>query len=302
MCQGRTSPGTSTRWAATSPSSGRRTRSSARPSRLPVAQRRRLRRVRVRASETPWRRSRATSLSNRQRPSPRPACRPAAQGATVTGVDGARKLDMIRSLGAADVIDFTQEDLTRGHQRYHLIFDVVGNHSFRKCRRSLTPTGPTCSSGTTGSETQPAGGWAACRAFSDWLPWRRSGNNFRPSTSRCPTRRTRWLTCEHTWKLVSSRRSSPRRSRWTRCHKPSATCRRGRHWARSSSPSDPKVSPGEVVRRPRQDESRPGRSQSDVCVGSRVWSTTASRSVRTASRSTSARSQALKSSRVRAAS
>ncbi|HZI96802.1 MAG TPA: NAD(P)-dependent alcohol dehydrogenase [Actinomycetales bacterium] len=64
-----------------------------------------------------------------------------AQGATVTGVDAARKLDMVRSLGAAHVIDFTQEDFTQAHQSYHLIFDVVGNHSFRECRRALTPDG-----------------------------------------------------------------------------------------------------------------------------------------------------------------
>jgi NADPH:quinone reductase-like Zn-dependent oxidoreductase len=64
-----------------------------------------------------------------------------AQGATVTGVDAAGKLDMIRSLGAAHVIDFTQEDFTRSHQSYHLIFDVPGNRPFRECRRALTPDG-----------------------------------------------------------------------------------------------------------------------------------------------------------------
>lgn len=48
---------------------------------------------------------------------------------------------MIRSLGAADVIDFTRDDFTRDHGDYHLIFDVVGNHSFRRCRRALTPDG-----------------------------------------------------------------------------------------------------------------------------------------------------------------
>ena len=64
-----------------------------------------------------------------------------AQGATVTGVDATGKLDMIRSLGADHVIDYTQEDFTRGDQRYHLIFDVPGNHPFRECRRALTPDG-----------------------------------------------------------------------------------------------------------------------------------------------------------------
>lgn len=64
-----------------------------------------------------------------------------ARGATVTGVDAAGKLDMIRSLGAAHVIDFTHEDFTRTHQSYHLIFDVVGNRTFRQCRRALSPDG-----------------------------------------------------------------------------------------------------------------------------------------------------------------
>lgn len=64
-----------------------------------------------------------------------------AQGATVTGVDTTEKLDMIRSLGADHVIDYTQEDFTRADQRYHLIFDVPGNRPFRECRRALTPDG-----------------------------------------------------------------------------------------------------------------------------------------------------------------
>ena len=64
-----------------------------------------------------------------------------AKGATVTGVDAAGKLDMVRSLGADRVIDFAQEDFTRAQQGYHLIFDVVGNRPFRECRRALTPDG-----------------------------------------------------------------------------------------------------------------------------------------------------------------
>lgn len=64
-----------------------------------------------------------------------------AHGATVTGVDAAGKLDMIRSLGAAHVIDYSKEDFTRARQRYQLIFDVVGNHPFSACRRALTPSG-----------------------------------------------------------------------------------------------------------------------------------------------------------------
>ena len=64
-----------------------------------------------------------------------------AQGATVTGVDATAKLDLIRSLGADRVIDYTQQDFTRADQSYHLIFDVPGNRPFRDCRRALTPDG-----------------------------------------------------------------------------------------------------------------------------------------------------------------
>jgi NADPH:quinone reductase-like Zn-dependent oxidoreductase len=64
-----------------------------------------------------------------------------AYGADVTGVDSTRKLDMVRSIGADDVIDYTQEDFTRSGERYDLILDIAGNHSLSDCRRALTPKG-----------------------------------------------------------------------------------------------------------------------------------------------------------------
>jgi NADPH:quinone reductase-like Zn-dependent oxidoreductase len=64
-----------------------------------------------------------------------------AYGAHVTAVDGTRKLGMLRSLGADEVIDYTREDFTRRGVRYDLIFDVPGNRSFSACRRALTPHG-----------------------------------------------------------------------------------------------------------------------------------------------------------------
>lgn len=62
-------------------------------------------------------------------------------GATVTGVDSTGKLEMIRSLGADEVIDYTRQDFTRSGERYDLIFDVTGNHAFSECRRALGPEG-----------------------------------------------------------------------------------------------------------------------------------------------------------------
>ncbi|HLU73448.1 MAG TPA: NAD(P)-dependent alcohol dehydrogenase [Nonomuraea sp.] len=64
-----------------------------------------------------------------------------ARGATVTGVEHTAKLDLVRTLGADHVIDYTQEDFTRRGERYDLIFDVPGNRSFAECRRALAPGG-----------------------------------------------------------------------------------------------------------------------------------------------------------------
>jgi len=62
-------------------------------------------------------------------------------GADVTGVCSTRNVDMVRSIGADRVIDYTQEDFTKSGQRYDLLFDCVGNHSLLACRRVLNPKG-----------------------------------------------------------------------------------------------------------------------------------------------------------------
>jgi NADPH:quinone reductase-like Zn-dependent oxidoreductase len=62
-------------------------------------------------------------------------------GATVTGVCSPRNVDMVRSIGADRVIDYTQEDFIRDGQRYDMLFDVAGNHSWSDCKRVLTPNG-----------------------------------------------------------------------------------------------------------------------------------------------------------------
>ena len=64
-------------------------------------------------------------------------------GAEVTGVCSTRNLDMVRSIGADQVIDYTQEDFTQNGQRYDLIIDAVGNRSVSDLKRALSPGG-TC--------------------------------------------------------------------------------------------------------------------------------------------------------------
>ncbi len=62
-------------------------------------------------------------------------------GAEVTGVDSTRKLDMLRSIGADHVIDYTQEDFTKNGQHYDLILDVVVHRSVFDYKRALSPKG-----------------------------------------------------------------------------------------------------------------------------------------------------------------
>ena len=60
-------------------------------------------------------------------------------GADVTGVCSTRNVDMVRSLGADQVVDYTQEDFTRSDRRYDLRLDVAGSRSWSACRRVLNP-------------------------------------------------------------------------------------------------------------------------------------------------------------------
>ena len=62
-------------------------------------------------------------------------------GAQVTGVDSTEKLDMLRSLGADHVIDYTKEDFTKNGETYDVIFDVVGRSPFARSMRALRPNG-----------------------------------------------------------------------------------------------------------------------------------------------------------------
>ena len=62
-------------------------------------------------------------------------------GAHVTAVCNTKNVDIVRSLGADEVVDYTREDFTVNGETYNVIFDAVGKTSFRRCRASLVPGG-----------------------------------------------------------------------------------------------------------------------------------------------------------------
>jgi NADPH:quinone reductase-like Zn-dependent oxidoreductase len=62
-------------------------------------------------------------------------------GADVTGVCSTRNIELVQSLGADHVIDYTKKDFTKGDQKYDVILDNVANHSLSECRRALTADG-----------------------------------------------------------------------------------------------------------------------------------------------------------------
>jgi NADPH:quinone reductase-like Zn-dependent oxidoreductase len=70
-----------------------------------------------------------------------------AFGADVTGVCSTNNVELVRSIGADHVIDYTREDFTKGTERYDVILDNVGNHSMAATRRALTPLGTLISNG-----------------------------------------------------------------------------------------------------------------------------------------------------------
>ncbi|MGW5688766.1 NAD(P)-dependent alcohol dehydrogenase [Nonomuraea sp. NPDC003754] len=96
-----------------------------------------------------------------------------AFGAKVTGVCSTRNLDLVRSLGADEVIDYTREDFTRNGQRYDLLLDVAGGHPGAACRRALTPEGTyVVVGGPAGRWVRPAGRMFSTLAVSPFVSQR----------------------------------------------------------------------------------------------------------------------------------
>jgi len=75
-----------------------------------------------------------------------------AMGAEVTGVCSTANVELVRSLGADHVVDYTQDDFTRGDRRYDLIFDLIGNRRFAESRRVMTADGRLVAAGGGGAQ------------------------------------------------------------------------------------------------------------------------------------------------------
>ena len=88
-----------------------------------------------------------------------------AFGAEVTAFAAPRNVDLVKSIGADHVIDYTKEDFTKTDQRYDMIYDLVGNHSFSERRQILTPNGICVLAGVGGAGLHPES-------------WGRIGGNF----------------------------------------------------------------------------------------------------------------------------
>src|SRR5690349_9400283 len=89
-----------------------------------------------------------------------------AFGAEVTAVCSTRNVDLVKSIGADHVIDYTKEDFTKTDHRYDMIYDLVGNHGFSERRKILKPTGICVLGGMGGAGVHPES-------------WGRMGGNFK---------------------------------------------------------------------------------------------------------------------------
>ncbi|MEV8634858.1 NAD(P)-dependent alcohol dehydrogenase [Streptosporangium sp. NPDC051023] len=94
-------------------------------------------------------------------------------GAHVTGVCSARNVDLVRSIGADEVVDYTKEDFTRHGQRYDLLLDIAGSRPGSACRRVLTPRGTYVAVGGQGGRwLQPMGHIISALAVSPFVSQR----------------------------------------------------------------------------------------------------------------------------------
>ena len=150
-----------------------------------------------------------------------------AFGAEVTGVSSTKNVEMVRSIGADHVIDYTTEDFTKGGPHYDLILDNVGNHSMSAARRALTPNGTLLSNG--GGHADGKLGRTIRRPSFRCSSASRPGRPSRHRTEATSSPSRNWS------KPARSRRSSTARTRSTRPARPSLMSQRDTPAGPSSS-------------------------------------------------------------------
>ena len=145
-------------------------------------------------------------------------------GAHVTAVCNTKNVELVRSLGADVVVDYQQEDFTKNGETYDVVFDAVGKHSFRRCRRSLKP------GGTSSRRTSGSCGTSRSRLLATrWIGGQEGGNRDRQVQER-----RRLLLKELIEAGRIPRRDRPRGIRWSTSSRRRGTSRRSRRPETSS--------------------------------------------------------------------
>ena len=126
-----------------------------------------------------------------------------ALGAKVAGVCGPRSVDLVSSIGADEVLDYTTEDFTRGGQRYDLVLDIAGSRSVAACRRVLSPRGTlVVVGGQPGRWLQPVGHMFSTLAMAPLT----SHRIVTADTSRCTEKKQNLMTLTQ---LIEERKITP---------------------------------------------------------------------------------------------
>jgi NADPH:quinone reductase-like Zn-dependent oxidoreductase len=154
-------------------------------------------------------------------------------GAQVTGVASTTQLELVRSVGADEVIDYTRDDVTDGTRRWDLILDTAGHRSLSQLRRALTPREPWSLSAVKGEDGGWAGSIAACGPRC-WHGWSASGCGCWPPSQASRTCKP----CGSCWRPASSPRSSTGPTRWATSPRPCDSWSRATPRASWSSPSE----------------------------------------------------------------
>jgi Zinc-binding dehydrogenase len=152
----------------------------------------------------------------------------------VTGMASTGKLELVRSIGADEVIDYTREDFTDGSRRWDVIIDTAGRRPLRKLRRALTPKGRLVIVGVDGGGRWTGGffrGMVRGPLLSMFVGQKLGGLTSKVNQADLRPSRT-W------WNRATSHRSSTGRSTSSRRRTQSGTWGRATLAARSSSPSD----------------------------------------------------------------